>query len=125
MYILIPIWLMIGPPIEAMKMITGSHYWAFRVRNNGWFASKFPNNQFSTSTASEILIGEGSAEEYVEQMTGGSSSLSVTLFDEVWQAPHGVKNWGEDVAGERDHGADGNGAETLLRDVASRSTTRN
>ena len=47
-------------------------------------------------------------------MTGGSSSLSVTLFDEVWQAPHGVKNWGEDVAGERDHGADGNGAETFV-----------
>ena len=80
---------------------------------------KFPNNQYPTSTASEILIGQGSAEEYVEQMTGGTSSLSVTLFDEVWQAPYGVKNWGEDVAGERDHGADGNGAETLLRDVAS------
>ena len=80
---------------------------------------KFPNNQYPTSTASEILIGEDSAEEYVEQMTGGTSSLSVTLFDEVWQAPYGVKNWGEDVAGERDHGADGNGAETLLRDVAS------
>ena len=80
---------------------------------------EFPNNQYPTSTASEILIGEGSAEEYVEQMTGGSSSLSVTLFDKVWQAPQGVRNWGEDVAGERDHGADGNGAETLLRDVAS------
>ena len=80
---------------------------------------EFPNNQFSTSTASQILIGDGSAEEYIDQMTAGSSSLSVTLFDEVWQAPLGVKNWGEDVAGERDHGADGNGAETLLRDVAS------
>ena len=80
---------------------------------------EFPDNQYPTSAASEILIGQGSAEEYVEQMTAGSSSLSVTLFDEVWQAPQGVKNWGEDVAGERDHGADGNGAETLLRDVAS------
>ncbi len=80
---------------------------------------EFPNSQFSTTSASDILIGEGSAEEYIQQMTAGESSLSVTLFDEVWQAPHGVENWGEDVAGERDHGADGNGAETLLRDVAT------
>ena len=51
-------------------------------------------------------------------MTAGESTLSVTLFDEVWQAPHGVKKWGEDVADERDHGADGNGAETLMREIA-------
>ena len=44
---------------------------------------KFPNNQYPTSTASEILIGQGSAEEYVEQMTGGSSSLSART-----RAPH-------------------------------------
>ena len=80
---------------------------------------EFPNSQYPPTAASKILIGQGSAEEYVEQMTAGSSSLSVTLFDDVWQAPQGVKNWGEDVVGERDHGADGDGAETLLRDVAS------
>ena len=80
---------------------------------------EFPNNQFPNSVASDILTGEGSAIEYVQQMTAGASTLSVTLFDDVWQAPYGVKNWGEDVDGERDHGADGNGAETLLRDVAT------
>ena len=84
---------------------------------------EFPNNQFSTSTASQILIGDGSAEEYIDQMTAGSSSLSVTLFDEVWQAPLGVKNWGEDVAGERDHGADGNGACLLYTSPSPRDAT--
>ncbi|MEC9351292.1 MAG: immune inhibitor A domain-containing protein [Candidatus Thermoplasmatota archaeon] len=79
---------------------------------------EFPNSPFSSSMASNLLIGEGSAEEYIDQMTAGESTLSVTLFDEVWQAPHGVKKWGEDVADERDHGADGNGPETLMREVA-------
>ncbi|MCS5531296.1 MAG: immune inhibitor A [Candidatus Poseidoniales archaeon] len=79
---------------------------------------EFPNSPFSSSMASNLLIGDGSAEEYIDQMTAGESTLSVTLFDEVWQAPHGVKKWGEDVADERDHGADGNGAETLMREVA-------
>ena len=79
---------------------------------------EFPNSPFSSSMASNLLIGDGSAEEYIDQMTAGESTLSVTLFDEVWQAPHGVKKWGEDVADERDHGADGNGAETLMREIA-------
>ena len=79
---------------------------------------EFPNSPFSSAMASNLLIGDGSAEEYIDQMTAGESTLSVTLFDEVWQAPHGVKKWGEDVADERDHGADGNGAETLMREIA-------
>ena len=69
--------------------------------------------------ASNLLIGDGSAEEYIDQMTAGESTLSVTLFDEVWQAPHGVKKWGEDVADERDHGADGNGGGIVAKIYAN------
>ena len=49
---------------------------------------EFPNSPFSSAMASNLLIGDGSAEEYIDQMTAGESTLSVTLFDEVWQAPH-------------------------------------
>ena len=89
--------------------------------NEEWLVLQveFPNSAYSESRARSLLMGVGSAEEYIEEMTAGSSTLSVTLFDEVWEAPQGVKRWGEDVDGERDHGADGNGAETLLREVAT------
>lgn len=80
---------------------------------------EFPGGGYSESKARNLLEGRNSAEEYIEQLTAGESSLTVTLSSEVWQAPHGVKRWGEDIDGERDHGADGEGAETLLREVAS------
>ncbi len=80
---------------------------------------EFPGSGYSESKARNLLIGEDSAEEYISQLSAGQSSLTSTLFSEVWQAPHGVKRWGEDVDGERDAGEDGFGAETLLREVAS------
>ena len=80
---------------------------------------EFPDNSFPESIVIDSLIGDNSAEEYIEQMTAGESTLSVTLFDEVWQSPYDVKKWGEDVGSERDYGSDGNGAEDLLRTVAN------
>ena len=89
--------------------------------NEEWLVLQveFPNSPYSESRARSLLMGAGSAEEYIEEMTAGSSTLSATLFGEVWEASQGVKRWGEDVDGERDHGADGNGAETLLHEVAT------
>ena len=80
---------------------------------------EFPDNSFPQSIAADSLIGDNSAEDYIQQMTAGQSTLSVTLFDEVWQSPYDVKKWGEDVGSERDYGADGNGAENLLSTVAT------
>ncbi len=80
---------------------------------------EFPGSDYSENKARNLLVGEDSAEDYITQLSDGQSSLTTTLFPEVWQAPHGVKRWGEDVDGERDAGEDGNGAETLLREVAS------
>lgn len=79
---------------------------------------EFPGTDYSESKARNLLIGDNSAEDYITQLTAGQSSLTTSLLPEVWQAPHGVKRWGEDVDGERDAGEDGNGAETLLREVA-------
>ncbi len=80
---------------------------------------EFPGSNFAHSKARALLTGADSAEDYIAQLTADQSTLSATLFDEVWQSPHGVKRWGEDVDGKRDAGADGNGAETLLAEVAS------
>ena len=78
---------------------------------------EFPDNPYSTSKAAGLLEGDGSAEQYIEQMTNGMTTLEVTLYEEVWTAPHNVKRWGEDIEGEHDSSADGSGAEELVRDV--------
>lgn len=80
---------------------------------------EFPGNNFNENKARNLLVGEDSAQDYISQLSAGESSLAATLFDEVWRAPHGVKRWGEDIGGNRDAGEDGNGAETLLREVAT------
>jgi len=79
---------------------------------------EFPGSNFNENKARNLLFGEDSAQDYITQLSAGESSLTATLFDEVWQSPHGVKRWGEDIGGNRDAGEDGYGAETLLREVA-------
>lgn len=79
---------------------------------------EFPGSNFNENKARNLLSGEDSAQDYITQLSAGESSLTATLFGEVWQSPHGVKRWGEDIGGNRDAGEDGYGAETLLREVA-------
>ena len=50
--------------------------------NEEWLVlqDEFPNSPYSESRARSLLMGVGSAEEYIEEMIAGSSTLSVTLF---------------------------------------------
>ncbi|MAR42292.1 MAG: hypothetical protein CMA43_03785, partial [Euryarchaeota archaeon] len=60
-----------------------------------------------------------SASEYVSQMSGGASSLEVTLSEDIWISPMDEGYWGEDSPEMRDSGADGRGVEGLVEDSVS------
>ena len=76
----------------------------------------FSNNNLDISKIEQIFSGEGSAEEYLSLMTDGATELEVEVKD-VWKTSSPVKQWGEDVDGERDYGSDGNGVESLVNSV--------
>ena len=66
---------------------------------------QFPDRAFSQNKAESILLGEGSATSYIEQMSGGASTLMVTMYGDVWTAPQSEGHWGADSSDERDIGA--------------------
>ncbi len=76
----------------------------------------FSNNNLEISKIEQIFSGDGSAEEYLSLMTNGATELEVAVKD-VWKTSSPVKQWGEDVNGERDYGSDGNGVESLVNSV--------
>jgi len=82
----------------------------------------FPNSPISSSNVENMFAGAGcsmcSAEDYIDIMTDGDTDLEIEI-KEVWNAPNGVRQWGEDVGGERDYGSDGKGVESLLSSVVS------
>ena len=59
---------------------------------------------------------ELSASEYVRHMSAGSSSLEVTLSEDIWVSPMDEGYWGEDSPEMRDYGIDGRGVEGLVED---------
>ena len=82
----------------------------------------FPGKPHSESKTESIfdMDGDGSphlsASQYVSQMSGGRSTLSVTLSEEVWISPEDEGYWGTDSPGTRDSGIDGRGVEGLVED---------
>ena len=63
---------------------------------------QFPDRSFSQDKADSMLGGENSAADYIEQISGGASTLSVTMQGGVWTAPHAEGHWGTDSSEERD-----------------------
>jgi len=57
-----------------------------------------------------------SASQYVRQMSGGLSSLEVTLSEDVWVSQMDEGYWGADSPGTRDSGLDGRGVEGLVEE---------
>ncbi len=82
----------------------------------------FPGKPHSESVTESFfdMDGDGfpllSASQYVSQMSGGHSTLSVTLSEEVWISPEDEGYWGTDSPGTRDSGIDGRGVEGLVED---------
>ena len=78
----------------------------------------FPNSPHSESITSSLLQGNGSAEEYVQQLSGGSSTLQVTVTDDVWVSEFAESYWGADSQDERDVGNSGMGVDKLVENAA-------
>jgi len=85
-----------------------------------WLVLKvsFPNSPYSESITSSLLQGNGSAEEYVQQLSGGSSTLQVTVTDDVWVSEFEESYWGADSQDERDVGNNGGGVDKLVENAA-------
>ena len=72
-----------------------------------------PDKPFPNSLLEGLFKGEFSANEYIDQMSGGDSTLNETLIPGVWQSPYSESYWGKDSNSERDVGEDGGGAKML------------
>ena len=72
----------------------------------------------SLSQTESLLIGPGSAQEYISQLSGGVSNLEVTISDEVWISDFEESYWGADSQTERDLGNGGNGVDKLVEESA-------
>ena len=83
----------------------------------------FPNLQHSESITSSLLQGNGSAEEYVQQLSGGASTLQVTVSDDVWVSEFEESYWGADSQNERDVGNNGMGVDRLVENAAKNLLT--
>ena len=83
----------------------------------------FPNLQHSESITSSLLQGNGSAEEYVQQLSGGASTLQVTVSDDVWVSEFEESFWGADSQNERDVGNNGMGVDRLVENAAKNLLT--
>lgn len=78
----------------------------------------FPDSPHSEALTSSLLKGQGSAEQYVQQLSGGSSTLQVTISEEVWFSEFEESYWGADSEGERDVGNNGMGVDKLVEESA-------
>jgi len=78
----------------------------------------FPSMPHSLSQTESLLIGPGSAQEYISQLSGGVSNLEVTISDEVWISDFEESYWGADSQTERDVGNGGNGVDKLVEESA-------
>ena len=72
--------------------------------------------------ANTILTGVSGGDDYISQLSGEQSSLTVDVLPEVYHASKNVQHWGADADGERDIGETGSdGPAGLAADVLRNS----
>ena len=79
-------------------------------------SSGFLSLPHSLSETESLLLGSGSAQEYISQLSGGVSNLEVTISDEVWTSDFEESYWGADSQNERDVGNGGSGVDGLVEE---------
>jgi len=79
----------------------------------------FPSMPHSSSKTNSLLVGTGSAQEYISQMSGGASRLEVTVTEDVWVSKFDESYWGADSQDERDVGNNGLGVDNLVEASAT------
>ncbi len=72
----------------------------------------------NTERANTILTGASGGDDYISQLSGEQSSLTVDVLPTVYHASKNVQHWGADADGERDIGEQGSdGPAGLAADV--------
>ena len=79
----------------------------------------FPSMPHSLSKTDSLLLGAGSAQEYIYQLSGGKSNLEVTVSSDVWVSEFDESYWGADSLNERDVGNSGRGVDKLVEESAT------
>ena len=74
---------------------------------------EFPGKIFPNSLLEGLFEGESSAEDYIAEISGGRSSLNVTIMDEIWTSQYSDSYWGADSSEKRDVGSGSGGAQEL------------
>ena len=72
--------------------------------------------------AENMLTGTNGVQEYLEQLSGGTVQLNLTIYQEVVRAEHSVEYYGSDANGDRDVGLSkegSNGPSTLAEQVVN------
>ena len=82
-----------------------------------------PENGFRNVEKAEVLLtGTKGADDYISQITGGETSLSVSIVSTVYHAQNNDAYWGEDDGDVRDAGSAGsNGPAGLAESVIKNS----
>jgi len=70
-----------------------------------------------------ILTGVDGADDYISEMSGGVSSLSVTIVNTTYSANSAPSAWGTDTDGSRDVASDGSRPSDLAQEAAIDSLT--
>ena len=73
----------------------------------------FPGKTFPNSKLQNFFEGELSASKYIEEMSGGHSTLEITIIDGIWSSNFDESHWGSDSSVERDVGINSGGASQL------------
>ena len=68
-----------------------------------------------------ILTGIDGADDYISEMSGGTSSLSVTILNTTYTADSPPSAWGTDTDGSRDVASDGSRPSDLAQDAVINS----
>ena len=79
---------------------------------------EFPDKNFPEISSNKFFTGDNSVTEYIHQMTGGNTNLSIHIHEEIWSSPFSESYWGTDSGDIRDFGTQSSGGATALAYMA-------
>ena len=88
--------------------------------NENWLVLRveFPNQNFPDISYNQMFFGDNSISEYINQLTGGDTDLSIHIHDEIWKSPYTESYWGTDLGEIRDYGSQESGGASALASTA-------
>ena len=86
---------------------------------------EFPNQNFPDISNNQLFLGDNSVSDYLNQMTGGNTNLSIHIHDLIWKSPFTESYWGTDYGDIRDFGTQDSGGASALASMAIEESLHN